>query len=391
MYKLSFKQLTDIDIKLIFDFYDIPLSFIGYSQERNYYFHYINDNDFFISELSSEDIIILNEVKDVKLFFEHLLESDKIKIVKFNYELENLEYENLIDYEFDYENYTPKLNKIINYDYNSDVEINRDTDFNDFLEFPLESTKLSLRIINQFNDHILPFDIIKKAMDYVASSFAAFKIKNEGNRFFDQELMVSAFEQGSFKINFAIQSSQFDSDQTGFSPMINIIDQISKVTDDIDYDFVLNDTGEELVNSFKKFYDMIKEENLGIEFYNINSEIPHKVATVRPSQSIDINLEKLNKKISDKNMERIEKISMDVPNSKFVTGSILQNVCKILIEGDKKKAKFEKSLFDKIKKNGKPLDLNKSVNLSLILEKHFDSSDNLIKEQFIINNFDYKI
>ena len=91
MGKLSYNNLLNLDYKYIFDYYDRPLSFIGFLNSKNYLFHYIDEDVFFVTELTLKLANKLSRSKNLTKFYSDILDFGLIKIIHFNHEAKRAE------------------------------------------------------------------------------------------------------------------------------------------------------------------------------------------------------------------------------------------------------------------------------------------------------------
>lgn len=62
---LTYDDLSNLQYRLIFDYYDQPLSFIAQIKSSNYLFYFISDKEWFITEVNQDIIDRLNHLKNL--------------------------------------------------------------------------------------------------------------------------------------------------------------------------------------------------------------------------------------------------------------------------------------------------------------------------------------
>ena len=390
MNRLSFKEVMDAEYKFIFEYFDSPLSFISVSKKRNYFFYYINDDSFFVSELKKKDFEILNETKNLKKFMDYLVNLDKVNIINFNFDNDEVQYLTLEQADFEVEKFLPKTNKIIDYDYNLEIEIPYDYDYSRYLEFPLEVEDITLRVYDNVNSHSYNFDIIDSAMKYVKKSFDSIKqAAITADNIINQNLMVSPFTTGSFKLNFLISDNDsLLADKIDFFPILNVIDEVTVSNRELNLELIDEELGIELIQNIDELYSIVKHEGVSIAFYG-NENLDSELVKIAPNSLIDNNLDVFKEKISERNQLIVTHTELDVPNSRFISGSVIYNSVKIDIDETTQIAKFESGLFRRIKDGTQHLTLDKKITLKITIETSRDINNNLVKEVFIINSFNY--
>lgn len=387
MNKLSFKELMNIEYKYIFEYFDSPLSFIATSKRRNYLFYYIDDTSFFIAELIKNDISTLNETKNLKEFMKYLADLDKIKVVTFDFTSDQVSYLSLDEVTFDFENYFPTSDKIVDYDYNLEQDIPFNYDYADELDFPLETEDITVRISDNSNSQVYSFDVVESVMRYVKKSFDAVKIAAQNLN--TQNLLMSPYTEGSFKVNFLIsEDDNLLESKIDFSPILNAIDEVTVDNRELSLDLIDEELGIELVENINELYSVVKQEGVSIGFYE-NKESSVELAKIYTNNILENNLSVFTDKISEKNSLTTTQTEIVVPNSRFITGSLIYNSVMIEIEGITERAKFETKLFKRIKDKTQHLNLNQSITLDLTVETSIDSQGNIVKKKNIINNFRY--
>lgn len=390
MNKLSFNEITNIDYKFIFEYFDSPLSFIGESKGRNYLFYYIDDDSFFISELRKNDIKKLTEFKNLTLFIAYLIELEKLQLIKFNFEQDIIEYIKLEQADFEFEKFLPTSNRIIDFDYHLGIEISKEFDFSEILSFPLETENMTIRITDATNSHVYSYELIENVMVYVKRSFEVIKESLElTGKIIGQELMMKPHTNGSFRVNFLVSEdkSMFDNN-IDFYPILNMIDEVTTDNRELNFELINEKEGIALIENIDNLFKVIKKEGVIIEFYDEENS-DKKLAKLSSNDLVKNNLQVYQDKISDLNKLTITKETSKLTKSKFKTGSIIYNSVKIDVEGETVKAKFDKELFKKIKNSTEHLTLDKDIEADLITEILKDANQNVLKRNIVITNFKY--
>lgn len=132
MDKLSYSDLCKMEYKLIFDYYDQPLSFIAEVKSKNYLFYFISDEKWFITLVDNDVANKLNEVRDLKPLYEYLYPKNKIYVVTFDFDNKTVKLVP-ISKDKDAETYLPPLNDPITFDYEREIAITDKTDLLSFL------------------------------------------------------------------------------------------------------------------------------------------------------------------------------------------------------------------------------------------------------------------
>ena len=132
MIKPTYEELVNMKYKLIFDYYDKPLSFIAEVADNNYLFFFISDNKWFITLVDQDVANKLNDYKDLKPLYKYLYKHDKVKLIAFDFYNSTVSYAVAKDFG-KYKFYLPKVSDKIEFDYEHEVEITTETDLRKFL------------------------------------------------------------------------------------------------------------------------------------------------------------------------------------------------------------------------------------------------------------------
>ena len=132
MIKPTYEELVNMKYKLIFDYYDQPLSFIAEVAGNNYLFFFISDNKWFITLVDQDVANKLNDYKDLKPLYKYLYKHNKVKLITFDFYNSTVSYAVAKDFG-KYKFYLPKVSDKIEFDYEHEVEITTETDLRKFL------------------------------------------------------------------------------------------------------------------------------------------------------------------------------------------------------------------------------------------------------------------
>lgn len=388
MDKLSYNNLLNLEYKYIFDYYDTPLSFIGYINKKNYLFYFIEDDKFFITELTLKTATRLSQEKNLTRFYSFLLEKDLIKIITLNHDDKKIQYSNIEDEDFDVIHFLPKSDREIDYDYFSKNDIHQSFDLLTNLEFPFETRDITIRLIDQQNSSTMKLSVIESITEYMRNSFNVLKDSFQSV----EDIYLKPYTEGSFKMNFIISSdnSLFSGDAT-FSPVLDILQEVNlNENRELNFNIVEDDADIKLLENVSKVYEEMKKDSITVEFYGnkINSE-PDLLTKLSPSPVVDNNIAMLEKAISEKNKVNIQDETKKIDATRFVTGSILYNTATIELYGKNQKIKFEKDLFKQIKARTASLNLDKQVSVDLTIKTSTSPSGEVISQKFIVDSYRY--
>lgn len=137
---LSLNDISEINYKYIFDYYDRPLSFIGNIKNQVYFFYFLSDERFLTAELSESDVMYLSDNKDITDFVNRLLYLDKLGLIDIDFSTENLVYRSINFRELRMLDF-PEISNEIKYDYLTESEIQKDFRFESHLEFQYDMGK----------------------------------------------------------------------------------------------------------------------------------------------------------------------------------------------------------------------------------------------------------
>lgn len=132
MIEPTYKELVNMKYKLIFDYYDKPLSFIAEVADKNYLFFFISDDKWFITLVDQDVADKLNDYKDLKPLYNYLYKHNKIELLIFDFDNNAISYTAAKDFG-KYKFYLPKVSDKIGFDYEHEVKITTETDLRKFL------------------------------------------------------------------------------------------------------------------------------------------------------------------------------------------------------------------------------------------------------------------
>lgn len=387
MNELEYNDFKNMQYKLIFDYYDRPLSFIAKIRSNDYLLYFISQKEYFISLIDFEAAKQLNELKDLTKLFKYLEKENKINVAFFDFKNKLVDITPLNKCE-DLKKYLPKVNDEIIFDYKNEIEINQNTDLFQYLDVS-DSSKFSdfiVRIFNPSNSHAYPSNIVQ---ELIANVSEYFNIVKEKNKFFNDadDLYIRAFQKGSFQINFEIQDS--DLRKKTYNSISEVINKVNEPSKAPDIQYLNEDSNRRMFINTKKMYDTIlKKNNVTIEFkQDLHKRKPKKVS-IKAGPAVSQNIELYNKQLtqvvekSDKN-SKVKHVT--IRNASFRSGSVNRNsltfVNKDDINNKRISAEFDPNLFEKIKNDPGSeyeITLRKPVTLEINIEKEKDKEKNII-------------
>lgn len=132
MIEPTYEELVNMEYKLIFDYYDKPLSFIAEVADKNYLFFFISDDKWFIALVDQDVANKLNDYKDLKPLYKYLYKHNKVELLIFDFDNNTVSYTAAKDFD-KYKFYLPKISDKIDFDYEHEVKITVATDLRKFL------------------------------------------------------------------------------------------------------------------------------------------------------------------------------------------------------------------------------------------------------------------
>ncbi|MBC6361015.1 hypothetical protein [Lactobacillus apis] len=391
MAHLDYNGLINMDYKLIFDYYDQPLSFIAKINTNDYLFYYISDEEYFVTLIDLDIAKKLDEFKNLTKLYKYLVKTGQVEIVTIDFKNEIVTYTPFDNYDNAAE-YLPKSNKMISFDYEHEIPIDANTNLLQYMDLSTNSY-LSVRMVNSNNSHAYPASIIQQIIDYVTEYYEIIKDSNKQMFADTDDLLISSFQKGSFQINFEFTNSEIE--QETFKSVNEVIDKIANTGVEPDINFFLKDTNKQLFDNTKNLYeDILLQHNMKIEFAD---EIKHKknVISFKPNKFISDNIKNYNEKLKkadlNKESNRNKKITeLEFDNAHFLSGSMNKNVLTFVDKNDEKhKAQFDKDLFDEIKNvTNKEKWLTLNVPVTIYTNVINDDYNNKVIE--VVTDYKYK-
>lgn len=385
-----------MEYKLIFDYYDQPLSFIAKIKNKDYLFYYISDNEYFITIVDSEVAVKLNEMKNLTHLYKYLLKKNKVEVVSFDFDNEKVTFIPFKEFK-NAENYLPISERNITFDFENEIKIDSNTDLLQYLDISdnhkfYDFSDLMVRIFNPSNSHAYPSYIVQQIIANVSEYF---NIVKEKNKFFNDtdDLYIRAFQKGSFQIDFEIQDP--DLREKTYNSISEIINKVNKSYKAPDIQYLNEDSNRRMFINTKKMYDTIlKKNNVTIEFkQNSNKQKPKKVS-IKAGPIVSQNIELYNKQLTqvvEKQDENSKVKHVTFKNASFRSVSINRNSLTFINNDDLNdnnksiSAEFDPELFKKIKNdpdNKYKLTLRKPVTLEINIEKNENKEKNIITAYF---------
>lgn len=388
MAKLYFEDLINLEYKYIFDYFDIPLSFIGKINNKNYLFYYIDEITFFVVELTFFLAKELSKHKNLTYFFSEVIDEEKLNIVSLDYDNESVNYLTPDSLKNDLVYYLPQSDSKIDYDYNRNKEIEPDYDLTSELEFPLESKDVTVRVTDANDSSIYKVSTIEKVTRFISKSFETIK----GDTLSKEELFLEPYAPGSFKIKFLIKQNEFDlfeGEEISLSYLIDILRELNYSGKDyLNLDLVKDEKNIELIEFTNDIYNELKDEQISLQFYKDEIEDDNYLTKLSPNPITDNNISVFTEAIEEYKKTKIE-VKNETVSTKFVTGSVIYNRATILVNQERLKVKFDKELFKKIKDGDIKLILDKHIEVNLKIETEKDSKDDIINTKYTIMKYRY--
>lgn len=390
-------NIESIDYLYIFDYYDIPLSFITQKLNNKYYFfYYIDCNSFFIKPLNATNLNLIfsktNSTREIlQKFYEEsdffILQKQDDKIVKHN--IQNFERENNIKldkffpedgYQFEYDFISGK-----SFDVLCDEYI---TTFSDVLNL---DKQLTIKLIDSNNSHSADLDVVTKAINLVNNFIEGSKsYLNEQNIFTKSKLVIIPFTPGSFNINFKlVQSGEAtlcnDGVELNFNDFISLIDSIQSQDAYEVYKNIIFEN-KKIVKSLSEFYHLIKERKISVSLEEDNNKLSDFVINEQTDKFIN-NLYLLAYK-----QDNLEEITEIIDFEGIInSASNTRNVVSINTVSGIVKAKFSKELFGQIKIMGRSVSISSKVRGQWLKQTFLDETNNIIDEKYEIVDFTQNI
>lgn len=392
MINLNYSDLVNMEYKLIFDYYDQPLSFIAKIKNKDYLFYYISDNEYFITLVDSKVAVKLNKIKNLTYLYKYLLEKNKVEVVSFDFDKEEVTFTPFKKFK-NAENYLPISERNITFDFENEIKIDSSTNLLEYLDIS-DSYKFSdfiVRIFNPSNSHAYPSDIVQKLIEHVTEYF---NIVKEKEKFFNDAdvLFIRAFQKGSFQIDFEIQDP--DLREKTYNSISEVINKVNETDKAPDTKYLKKDSNKKMFINTKKMYDTIlTKHNVTIEFKQSLSKRKPKKVSIKAAPLVSRNIEIYNKQLIqavEKQDENSKVKQVTFANASFRSVSVNRNSLTFINNDDLNNnksisAEFDPKLFKKIKNdpdNKYKLTLRKPVTLKINIEKDEDKEKNIITDYF---------
>ena len=296
MNDLEYSDFKNMQYKLIFDYFDRPLSFIAKIRSNDYLLYFISRKEYFISLIDFEAAKQLNELRDLTKLYRYLGKKNKINVAFFDFKNKLVNITPLDKCE-DFKKYLPKVDDEIIFDYKNDIEINQNTDLFQFLDIS-DKPKFSdfiVRIFNPSNSHAYPSDIVQAIISHVSKYFNI--VKESAGLLNDADvLFIRAFQKGSFQINFEIKDS--DLREKTYNSISEVINKINDVYEKPDTEYLTNEPNKKMFLNTKEMYDeIIKKNNVTIEFKQNSNKQKNKNVSIKATTFVSDNIEFYNKKL----------------------------------------------------------------------------------------------
>lgn len=129
---LTYDDLSNLQYRLIFDYYDQPLSFIAQIKSSNYLFYFISDKEWFITEVNQDIIDRLNHLKNLTPLYQYLYQYNRLFVITFDNDNQQVTYQPAKRFAH-ITHYLPISNRPITFDYAHKVKITKAMDLRQFL------------------------------------------------------------------------------------------------------------------------------------------------------------------------------------------------------------------------------------------------------------------
>lgn len=129
--------LINMEYKLIFDYYDQPLSFVAKVGSDDYLFYFISNDKYFLTKIDADVATKLNNFKNLTKLYKYLKQSDKIKVVTFDFTNKKVKYIPLGSFS-KAEKYLPKIGDNIDFDFENGIKINSNTNLLKYIDLPVK-------------------------------------------------------------------------------------------------------------------------------------------------------------------------------------------------------------------------------------------------------------
>lgn len=400
MNDLKYDDFEKVEFKLIFDYYDQPLSFIAKIKSNDYLFYYISKSEYFISLVTYEVAKELNEYKDLSKLYKNLEKRKEINVVSFDFEKKSASIIPL-DERQDLKEHLPREEDKISYDFKNEMDVRESTNLVKYLDIPNENdASFCVRLFNKSGSHSYPTEIIAGIFTYVTNCYNVIcdAVKKVSDNLFSTSngLYVSPFQKGSFKINFEIYDPELR--EKLYQSISQTINKVNNVSGTPDFDFLEEEANKEIfINTEDMYNNIIVKKNIGFELSNNINDGKENV-NIQANQFVSDNFKTYSNYLTNLSKKRENKClkTRTVDTAYFTSASINRNMLTFidLNEKDKKqKAEFDSKLFKKIKYNsdrGYRLILKQPVMLNIREETKKSKNDSETEIKNVITSYQYK-
>lgn len=129
--------LINMEYKLIFDYYDQPLSFVAKVGSTDYLFYFISNDKYFLTKIDADVATKLNDFKNLTKLYQYLKQSNKIEVVTFDFINKKVKYIPLNSFK-DAQKYLPKTGDNIDFDFENGIKINFNTNLLKYIDLPVK-------------------------------------------------------------------------------------------------------------------------------------------------------------------------------------------------------------------------------------------------------------
>ncbi|HEM6145327.1 TPA: hypothetical protein U2D27_000934 [Streptococcus suis] len=385
-------DFESIEYLYIFDYYDIPLSFITKKIDDKYYFVYAIDFDtFFVKPLSVKNLkLLFSDITTHELLQEFYSEDDfsilrretdntfTTKNVKL-FELEN---------NINVSEYFPEDDSKFERDFISGKSFNTlcseyTTTFSDVLN----NKQLTIKLVDNHNSNSADLAVVTKAINLMDNFIEGTKEFLRGHSVFPNgKLVLTPFTPGSFNINFELvrpeEVTLFEDEfELYFDDFIVFTESINhKEASDVYSDVIFED--KKIVKSFIEFYNVIKENELTVTL----EKDKNKLSTIIVNEQSDKFIHDLGSLIQKQDDSEMISEVFDFEGIVSSASNARNNVSIRTLSGSVK-AKFSKELFGEIRRMDRTISVSSEIQGQWLKQTFLDEKRNVIAEKYEILNF----
>lgn len=333
--------MNDLIYIAIFEYYDCPLFFIA-QENKSYYLYYCMDEDLFLkAKINSYYIARLYKGESVKKILNEFVDNNigVVLDIKGNCEIQLSDFENV-------EDYLPEIDFCLEYDYLDGSTINKGYDYKKKFPLLFNNAKISFHLKNLQNDtSIFPADIIGKAISLIR--------KMAETCMPGSKLVLSPFTSGSFKINCELAGKgDLLEDNLHFDNLICEIERINSIN--LEQEKVKPD----ILKDLKQLYEFLDSNKLSAEI--LSKDNNGLMDFTRKGRYLEQNLKLIEKK---NNSVEKTKVSGYLESISIKRNSFTMKLSEE--ESTEIAGKFDKTLFNKIKRKEIELTILKKINCTL--------------------------